>query len=538
MKRSFDNRVGINVVAIFFACFASADPASAAGSVFDAIDSEIEAWRMAEAKAHLDKLSQRELDHPRARYLMGKLAFFEGRFADSLGELRRAIEGAKAEIGWKVFRDFVAQVERVLSGFEIETGGEGLFTYRYKKGQDSVLVSYADQVLTRQRRLLESMFGDQLESSIEVDLLPDLESLAATTGLSVEQIERTGTVGVSKYGRIMIISPNKLATGYPWLDTLAHELNHVFINRVSKNRTPVWLHEGIAKLLERFWRDERLCDLTPEEAYLLDRAAREGRLIPFRNFHPSVAHMQSQEDATLAYAQVLSFVRYLNSRFRDGWIKDLLESMSTGKKLDSAFTSISKFPIRRHYLWWRQLVSGRRQTPVPAVGLMKLRFIRGKAVQKTGLESILKVDVRRHLRLGDLLRLRGHLKAAVVEYRLAERLSASPSPEISNRLAASLLDLGDAESVVEMLPSMAELYPAHSTILVQLGTALATLGRDEEAADTLRRANAINPFHPTIHCTLADLYMRLGQSQEAAKEAEHCRLIAVRSEEDEKLKGE
>jgi tetratricopeptide (TPR) repeat protein len=103
------------------------------------------------------------------------------------------------------------------------------------------------------------------------------------------------------------------------------------------------------------------------------------------------------------------------------------------------------------------------------------------------------------LRVGDLLRLRGHVDAAVKEYRSAESLADSPYPEISDRLASCLLELGDNKTVVDMLLRMAGLYPAHSTIFVQLGQALAADAKPEDAVDAMERANAINPFHPAIH---------------------------------------
>jgi tetratricopeptide (TPR) repeat protein len=328
----------------------------------------------------------------------------------------------------------------------------------------------------------------------------------------------------------MIISPRKLATGYPWLDTLTHEFTHLIITRISNNHAPIWLHEGIAKLLEPRWREETFGTLTPEEAYLLDRASREGRLIPLRGFHPSVAYLPNQEDAALAYAQVLSFMHYLNGKLEGGWIRRFLEYLGNGMKIDDAVWTLSKFSLHRLYGWWKQSVSGRRQTPIPAVELMKRRFKHGKATGESGLESLLNADVRKHLRVGDLLRLRGHIQAAVKEYQRAHKLAQSPSPKVSDRLAACYLDLGNTKAVIAMLPKMAGLYPAHFTTFMQLGTALAIEDRHEEAAKTLEKANAINPFHPDVHCMLRDLYTKEGRAADADREAGHCRILAAHSD--------
>jgi tetratricopeptide (TPR) repeat protein len=490
------------------------------------LEDKIDSWHLTEARRILERLDAATRDKPKARYLFGRLLFHEGDYARALEELRRAIESARAEMSWKALRDVAEQSNDVFSGMVKIKGRSGRFVYRFEEGPDSLLIPYAEETLSKQLDALAVALGDRPNFPIEIDIMPEIEDLAGATGLTVEQIERTGTVGVTKFARVMIISPRRLAAGYPWLDTLAHELTHLIITRASRNRSPIWLHEGVAKLFERLWRNEAFGSLTPEEAYLLDRAAREGRLIPLRRFHPSVAHMPNQEDAALAYAQVLSLMLYLNEKLGEQWTRRLMESLASGKSIDQAFADLSQFNIRRYYTWWRQAVSGRRQTPVPAVGLMKRKFKRGKTTGERGLESLLSLDVRRHLRVGDLLRLRGHVKAAVKEYRSAEGMAESPYPEISDRLAACLLELGDNKAVLEMLPRMAVLYPAHSTIFVQLGQALAAEARSEDAIAAMERANAINPFHPTVHCLLKDLYRRVGEAEAAELEEKHCQLLA------------
>jgi len=502
-------------------------PGAAAADVLDDAEEAIESFRPVDARKQLTALTAEQAASPRGRYLSGKLLFFEGRYGESRAELRAAIEGARAELDWKLLRDRVAATERAFAGLERVDGRDGKFVFRHGGGADALLVHYAEQTLGAQLDALATLFDDHPAAPIEIDFLPDVEALAAGSGLSVEQIERTGTVGVTKYGRIMVLTPRALATGYPWLDTLAHELTHVWITRASRNRSPIWIQEGVAKLLERRWRGDPVGDLSPQEAYLLDRAARERRLIPLRRFHPSVAHLPNQEDAALAYAQVLSFLRYLDDRFEDGWIRQLLADIGAGKSVEEAFAAQSKFTVRRLYLWWTQTASGRRQTPVPAVGLLKRRYRRGATVGESSAEAELGVEVQRQIRVGDLLRLRGHVKAAAVEFRRALNQADSPSLAITDRLAGCLLELGDHATVAELLPPIGELYPSHATSFVQLGQALAALEQPAAAAAALERARAVNPFHPAVHCLLAEQYRSLGRTAEAGVEREHCRLTAA-----------
>ncbi len=490
---------------------------------------EIDSWRLETARELATGLDETTRRAPEAQYLLGRLLFHEGDFKGALTHLREAIQGARSELRWKTLRDHCENTEAVYESFTKTEGESGRFVYRYKSGVDATLVPYAEDTLVRQLDALSAVLGDHPKSPIEIDILPDIETLALASGLTVDQIERTGAVGVTKYARIMIVSPKALGAGYPWLDTLAHELVHFVITRVSRNRAPIWLQEGIAKLYERLWRDGELGALTPEEAYLLDRAARERRLIPLRRFHPSVAHLPNQEDAALAYAQVLAFTKYLGGKLGSDWAGKLLHSLGEGNSLDQAFASLSRFDVKKLYNWWRQEAGGIRQTPVPAVSLLKRRYMRGHATGDKGLESDLSTEVRRHLRIGDLLRLRGHLRGAIKEYRQAAEFTESPTPEITDRLGACLLLTNQSEAAIELLRTMAELYPTHATVFVQLGRAHNLKGESENAIAALESANSLSPFDPMIHCTLKDLYQEVGRKEEAEMESANCRTLTASS---------
>jgi tetratricopeptide (TPR) repeat protein len=495
----------------------------------DQLERNLDAWRLEVARAYVDTHNIEAAAEPRAAYLLGKLLFFEGDCRKALKKLREAIEGNRAELGWKAVRDRAEETETVFATLEHQKGPSGKFNYRFTPGLDEILVSYADNVLVKQLEQLKTLLGDNPVRPIEVAILADTKALSAVSGLSVEQIERTGTVGVTKYGRIMIVSPRNLVKGYPWLDTLAHELTHFFITRISRNNTPIWLHEGIAKLLEREWRSKKLQELTPEEAYLLDRAVKEGRLIPLRRFHPSVAHLSDQEEAALAYAQVLSFLKYLDNRMPENWIRDLLNGLANGQNINGVLVSLINVNLQRLFMWWRKSAAGRRHTPTPAVGLLKKQFKRGAVAGKDEGESLHILEVRRHLRLGDLLRLRGHIEAAATEFSQAKELARFPSPEISDRLGASLLELGEIDQVISLLEPMVTLYPSHANTYVQLAKALASRNEVQRALAVLDSANAINPFDPDIHCLMSTLYYEMDQEAAAAREKSICQAALAQS---------
>jgi len=518
-------RSSARILAALLALGAASAPSPGEAQADDlaAIEEDIEAWRLEDARSRIDGLDPEAQKSPRARFLQGKLLFFEGDEDAAVEALRGAIQEARTQLDWKQLRDRVETFSEVTAPLASKEGAGGRFVYRFEAPADALLVPYADRALGAQMDALSKLFGDAPKVRIEVIFVPDAESLAALSGLLTEQIERTGTVGVSKYGRIMVLTPRALASGYPWLDTLGHELAHLFISRASRDKAPIWLHEGVAKLLEGRWRGGASGDLTPEETYLLDRAAREKRLIPLRRLHPSIAALPDQEDAALAYAEVLSLTRYLDTRIGpDEGIAALLRRIGEGASIDAALTDLTKFNLRRLYLWWEQDVSGRRQTPVAAVGLMQRRYRHGTTGEGERLEGEIGEEAARYVRLGDLLRLRGHLAPAASEYRRALAIEGSSSPHVVERLGGSLIDLKRYDEAAEILSEVTALYPAYTTGFVELGEALTELEKHDEAIAALERAEALNPFDPSVHCLLERCFRARGREGDAKREGAHC----------------
>jgi tetratricopeptide (TPR) repeat protein len=489
-----------------------------------AVEEDVVALRLEAARKQLDGLPADFRSSPRAKFVEGKLLFFEGDAKASLEALRAAIQEQRTQLDWKQLRDRVEGFTELTARFTSREGASGRFVYRFEAPEDALLVPYADRALATQMDALGAAFGDRPTFRVEVLFVADTRTLAALSGLLVEQIERTGTVGVSKNGRIILLTPRALASGYPWLDTLGHELAHLFITRASRDKAPIWLHEGAAKLLEGSWRGAKGGELMPEEAYLLDRAAREHRLIPLRRFHPSIAALPDQEDAALAYAQVLSLVRYLDAKIgaAAGGTEKLLSLLGEGQSIDGALVALTKFNLRRLYLWWEQEVSGRRQTPVSVVVLMQKRFKHGAAAEEAPLDGELTEEAQRHVRLGDLLRLRGHAGSAVAEYRSAQEIEGANVPRIVERLGGSLIDLRRYADATSLLEPVVALYPSYTAGFAQLGEALAQEDKCDGAIPALERAIALNPFDPTPHCLLERCYGARGKKDAVALENDQC----------------
>jgi len=108
---------------------------------------------------------------------------------------------------------------------------------------------------------------------------------------------------------------------------LKHELAHSFITQLSGGRCPPWLHEGIAQLLEpkSLGGDGHALSLLFKNQQNIPLNALEGS---FMNF--------SGVQASVAYAESLAAVSYINDAYGMGDIQSILQRLSQGSSTEAA----------------------------------------------------------------------------------------------------------------------------------------------------------------------------------------------------------
>lgn len=108
---------------------------------------------------------------------------------------------------------------------------------------------------------------------------------------------------------------------------LRHELAHSFINQLSGGRCPPWLHEGIAQLLE----PKSLASNGRQLAQLF----KSQRNIPLNVLEGSFLNFSGGQ-ASLAYAESLATVSYINDSYGMGDIQRILQLLSQGSSTEAA----------------------------------------------------------------------------------------------------------------------------------------------------------------------------------------------------------
>jgi tetratricopeptide (TPR) repeat protein len=108
---------------------------------------------------------------------------------------------------------------------------------------------------------------------------------------------------------------------------LKHELAHSFINQASGGRCPMWLHEGIAQLVE-----PKSIDANGRRLAELFKAQHE---IPFNVLEGSFTRFSTLE-AMLAYDESLAAAQYISETYGTSDLQRILERMGQGSSAEAA----------------------------------------------------------------------------------------------------------------------------------------------------------------------------------------------------------
>ena len=469
-----------------------------------AIHAALSELQIETAERLLTPLLQAQPQDPELMYLAGWVDFHRGRYDAAITHVTASLAKTKSGLMRRErgeFAKLVRETRDTVAGFRELRSEDGRFVLRHPPGIDAVLVPYAFETLRAMHHVLSEVLGMPIALPVQLEILPDAESLARVSTLSVEDIRRTGTIALCKWNRLMITSPRALVRGYPWVDTIAHEFVHLALSQTTHDRAPVWLQEGVAKFLERRWRgeDERFV-LDPPSASMLQRAAQSGSLMPFERLHPSIARLPSQDAAVLAFAQVASFIDYFVRTEGLSGLRQGLKQVAQGRDAKQAFALVADSSWDKLERSWREDVQQRANlTKTAATPPLRRRFHPKESVYELN-----EGKVRRLMRLGDLLWGARRPAAASTEYGRALNLSPE-DPTVVARYARANIASKQPARALPLLRSALERYPDFAPLHSLLGTALLSLGRTDESRGAMHEAIRLNPFDPAPHCQLAKI---------------------------------
>ena len=496
------------------ACFEREDPVCAAPLVAD-----------------LERLVP---DAAATAWCRGMVELLSGRYESARAALQRAAGSTAAPAGLREraqsYLDLVESTMEVHAGSQPRKLVGGRVVVYVHPGPDEVLLPYLERVLSQALPRLEATFGRLDESPIRLHVYARVQDLGKVSGLTVEQIRNSGTIALCKYNRVMITSPADFVFGYPWADTVVHELVHHYMTRRGGPQVPLWLHEGLARAFQGVWRDQDPGQLDREERKTLAAARAKNRFIPLAKMSPSLALLPTQDDTALAFAQVHHAVAWLlakaasrqgefaNAQAFSAQAARLVGLFADGATEDRALQQLIGLTPGAFVTAWRKDLakvnldeSEQAELPVKRQPLL----FRGAGPGPGGLKD-LSEQAKQYAELGDRLAVLKRPLAAAIEYRKAIAAHPDQGPLLVGRLARVLLDMGKHAEALEYVTPALSSWPDHAPLYILAGRAHVAAARPKQALDALDAAAWLNPYDPELHALAAQAYTVLGQTADAA----------------------
>lgn len=486
--------------------------------------------RLDDARLLLADLEKRAPGTAEVKWLAAELAFQSGDYAGALKHLDKvpdtAVDGLVGQA-----RKLAASTLAVTETFVEVKSPKGRFVIRHAPGPDGAIAGLAGEVLDAAWEAIGDDLGLRPADAIRVELVGAPADLAKLSPLTEADIETTGTIALSKYNKLMVVSPRATIFGYPWMDTLAHEYTHLIVSRISHDTVPVWLQEGLARFEQTRWRTAPELRLSATEQALLAAALKKGRLITFDEMHPSMAKLPSQDAAALAYAEVYTLVAWLHGKVGYKGIREAMIAQREGKSARRAVAEALATSWAAVEKAWHAHLRAQPAAIPPRAG-KPIRFDRGGVdSENVGLEQV-GARARKHARLGGMLRARRMLDAAVVEYEKALAIGG-PEPFVAAKLARTLVELGAGgaraphggkppiDRAIELATPLAAADPHDAAVAVTLGLARTVRQEWPQAIAAYEQALRVSPFDPTTRCGLAEAYAKMSDPR-AARERAAC----------------
>lgn len=448
-----------------------------------------------------------DLDLPAVAFERARLALYQGD-CEAASAILSAPSLRESEDG-KMMSAVAKTCAGATAGAVVaEDNARGIWI-RLQDPADRVLVPYLVTVAAQARDALARDLGINLPRPLRIDLVRDLFSLSAVSGLPLSAAETTGTVGVARWGKIILVSPRATPFGYPWEDTLAHELTHLVLTRASRDRAPLWLQEGVAKRHETRWREERPFDHRRSYDEVARTALIQGTAIGIDQLGPSIALLPTPEAASIAYAEVASFVDFWVDHLGPPTLRLLLLDLRNSPSDDpnTAMRSVTGFNLSYwNELWKRELLSHHPSqgndadthppaVPVTVRSLRQAGAARGATEAKNQARSPI-VEQARAARLSDLLSERGYNAEAGQELASIDP-ARSRDGSLRWRWARQSLAQGDPKAAEQRLGDLSQIdgpFGGWVGLLIRL----AGDAKSREAARSL--ATALDPLSEDVAC--------------------------------------
>jgi len=397
----------------------------------------------------------------------------------------------------------------------------------YLKNKDEILKDLILEKLEKIYQIYGEIFGYFPQDKIIVEVYNRKQEFYFATTLGEEIVKKSGVVGICKFNKIMLLSPQNLPFGYRWIDTLAHEYVHLVINRITDYTFPLYLHEGTARYFDTLYRSKESLCFTPGNLKLLLDAKKNNRLINFNEMKGSLVYFDNQQKIELSFVELASFVEYLIKQFGQEKYVDFVKNYKFCKDEKELYKKIFGKEFEEIFVSWRDIIDEKEnyvQNFPGAISDFKIIFSEAE-------NSLIEFGVEQYVFLGDkFLNIRDY-KSALYHYNKAKEKEFF-NPVVLKRIAKVYFLTKKYKEAEEILKKCISANPNFVGGYEMLFKLYYEQSRYSEALEVFKQILEVNPFNYEARRIAAEIYSDLGKIKNALEEY---KVVKVLQPEDKEL---
>ena len=384
------------------------------------------------------------------------------------------------------------------------------FVVRYKPGVDQVLAEMMPAELERIHSVVAKRFQHEPDRRTVIELMPDhrrfavrisgmpwIHTIAACTGPVIAmEVPREGAAS------------EHLGTFW-WPNVVQHEYTHTITLSQTQNRIPHWFTEAAAVSME-------LGPRTYDRCQMLANAWRNDLLFDLDEINWAFVRPRRPGDRSLAYAQGHWMVEYMNERFGDSAVIQLMERYFQGAREAEAMPEVLGMPreqfIEEFKQWAGEQVRAWGLDARPTLTELTDELRRANEQLAQAMQASVKARLEA---------LAGALtdRVGMPAHREAHDITARDWPEIVRP---------PVEPSDEKLAEWRGEYPDHPDLLeMEIRRKIDRDVDDEALRPLLLRYAELRPVDPFPHRQLARIEL---QSDDPTRAIAHLEVLAIREE--------
>jgi tetratricopeptide (TPR) repeat protein len=373
---------------------------------------------------------------------------------------------------------------------DFKTFREGQTILLLDKKEADVLRLYIQPEFERALATYQKKYEITLPRPVQLEVYPNHEDFAVRT-MGMPGI---GILGVTFQDVVAMDSPSGRPPGeFHWASTMWHELSHVYILTITKQRVPRWFTEGVAVHEETQaspdWGDR----LTPDVV----EAIRNKQLLPVADLDRGFMHPKYKDQVIVSYWQGGRICDFIAKQWGEHKLLDMAHAFANTDSTAEVIQSQLGMSPEEFDKKFRAAVEEEDTNLIANIDKWK-KDIRelDQAVAKNEWDQVI-------------------AKGPAVRDEYPSYIEGGSAYEA---LAAAYRKKGDEAHETETLAAYSRATGRNPEALKRLATLLEKQGKTKEAAAVLNRLIYIAPLDEELHTMLGEDDLALGNAPDAARE--------------------